>query len=180
MIFDYIQTLSPAPGNIFDATEELYIRPDLTVRIKEDRIVVISNKASRPTLNFQENYFKRMQETDDKEVQEYIKDKKNEFEWLERAVNQRGYNFTCRARNCAPSRSLLLEADRPLKPMTLKEIADALSIHESTVSRAVNGKYLETTFGVFELRSFFSTSILSSEEDGEDVSTTMVKSNYKN
>lgn len=63
-------------GNIFDATEELYIRPDLTVRIKEDRIVVISNKAGRPTLNFQENYFKRMQETDDKEVQEYIKDKK--------------------------------------------------------------------------------------------------------
>lgn len=60
----------------FDATEELYIRPDLTVRIKEDRIVVISNKAGRPTLNFQENYFKRMQETDDKEVQEYIKDKK--------------------------------------------------------------------------------------------------------
>ena len=141
--------------------------------------MVISNKAGRPTLNFQENYFKRMQETDDKEVQEYIKDKKNEFEWLERAVNQRGYNFTCRARNCASSRSLLLEADRPLKPMTLKEIADALSIHESTVSRAVNGKYLETTFGVFELRSFFSTSILSSEEDGEDVSTTMVKSNYK-
>ena len=90
LIFDYIQTLSPAPGNIFDATEELYIRPDLTVRIKEDRIVVISNKAGRPTLNFQENYFKRMQETDDKEVQEYIKDKKNEFEWLERAVNQRG------------------------------------------------------------------------------------------
>lgn len=92
-IFDYIQTLSPAPGNIFDATEELYIRPDLTVRIKEDRIVVISNKAGRPTLNFQENYFKRMQETDDKEVQEYIKDKKNEFEWLERAVNQRGIQF---------------------------------------------------------------------------------------
>ena len=57
--------------------------------------MVISNKAGRPTLNFQENYFKRMQETDDKEVQEYIKDKKNEFEWLERAVNQRGYNFTC-------------------------------------------------------------------------------------
>ena len=71
--------------------------------------------------------------------------------------------------------AFFLEADRPLKPMTLKEIADALSIHESTVSRAVNGKYLETTFGVFELRSFFSTSILSSEEDGEDVSTTMVK-----
>lgn len=176
LIFDYIQTLSPAPGNIFDATEELYIRPDLTVRIKEDRIVVISNKASRPTLNFQENYFKRMQETDDKEVQEYIKDKKNEFEWLERAVNQRGDTILRVGQEIVRRQeAFFLEADRPLKPMTLKEIADALSIHESTVSRAVNGKYLETTFGVFELRSFFSTSILSSEEDGEDVSTTMVK-----
>ncbi|MFP7308501.1 RNA polymerase factor sigma-54, partial [Enterococcus faecalis] len=176
LIFDYIQTLSPAPGNIFDATEELYIRPDLTVRIKEDRIVVISNKAGRPTLNFQENYFKRMQETDDKEVQEYIKDKKNEFEWLERAVNQRGDTILRVGQEIVRRQeAFFLEADRPLKPMTLKEIADALSIHESTVSRAVNGKYLETTFGVFELRSFFSTSILSSEEDGEDVSTTMVK-----
>lgn len=176
LIFDYIQTLSPAPGNIFDATEELYIRPDLTVRIKEDRIVVISNKAGRLTLNFQENYFKRMQETDDKEVQEYIKDKKNEFEWLERAVNQRGDTILRVGQEIVRRQeAFFLEADRPLKPMTLKEIADALSIHESTVSRAVNGKYLETTFGVFELRSFFSTSILSSEEDGEDVSTTMVK-----
>lgn len=176
LIFDYIQTLSPAPGNIFDATEELYIRPDLTVRIKEGRIVVISNKAGRPTLNFQENYFKRMQETDDKEVQEYIKDKKNEFEWLERAVNQRGDTILRVGQEIVRRQeAFFLEADRPLKPMTLKEIADALSIHESTVSRAVNGKYLETTFGVFELRSFFSTSILSSEEDGEDVSTTMVK-----
>ncbi|EMW6029981.1 RNA polymerase factor sigma-54 [Enterococcus faecalis] len=176
LIFDYIQTLSPAPGNIFDATEELYIRPDLTVRIKEDRIVAISNKAGRPTLNFQENYFKRMQETDDKEVQEYIKDKKNEFEWLERAVNQRGDTILRVGQEIVRRQeAFFLEADRPLKPMTLKEIADALSIHESTVSRAVNGKYLETTFGVFELRSFFSTSILSSEEDGEDVSTTMVK-----
>ena len=176
LIFDYIQTLSPAPGNIFDATEELYIRPDLTVRIKEDRIVVISNKAGRTTLNFLENYIKRMQETDDKEVQEYIKDKKNEFEWLERAVNQRGDTILRVGQEIVRRQeAFFLEADRPLKPMTLKEIADALSIHESTVSRAVNGKYLETTFGVFELRSFFSTSILSSEEDGEDVSTTMVK-----
>ena len=152
LIFDYIQTLSPAPGNIFDATEELYIRPDLTVRIKEDRIVVISNKAGRPTLNFQENYFKRMQETDDKEVQEYIKDKKNEFEWLERAVNQRGDTILRVGQEIVRRQeAFFLEADRPLKPMTLKEIADALSIHESTVSR------------------------LSSEEDGEDVSTTMVK-----
>ena len=48
-----------------------------------------------------------------------------------------------------------LQADRPLKPLILKEIADELGIHESTVSRAVNGKYLETEFGVFELKSFF-------------------------
>ena len=63
-----------------------------------------------------------------------------------------GYNFTCRASKIVRRQeAFFLEADRPLKPMTLKEIADALSIHESTVSRAVNGKYLETTFGVFEI-----------------------------
>ena len=72
-----------------------------------------------------------------------------------------------------------LEADRPLKPMTLKEIADALSIHESTVSRAVNGKYLETTFGVFELRYSSPQVFFHQKKMARMSQQRWLKSNYK-
>jgi RNA polymerase sigma-54 factor len=175
-VFDYIQTLSPAPGGIFETTSDLYIRPDLTIRIKEKHIQVISNKAGSPSLHFQEAYFKRMEATEDREVQTYIRDKKNEFEWLQKTIIQRGDTILRVGQEIVRRQpAFFLEKDRPLKPMALKEVAEALSIHESTVSRAVNGKYLETEFGVFELRSFFSNGLTSSMQDGEDISANMVK-----
>lgn len=174
-IFDYIQTLNPAPGSIFESTLGLYIRPDLTLRIKENQLNVISNRTGTPTIQFQQAYFERMEATDDKEVQEYIKEKKNEFEWLEKTILQRGDTILRVGTEIVQrQQQFFFKEDRPLKPMTLKEIAEALDIHESTVSRAVNGKYLETEFGVFELRSFFSNG-LSNETTGEETSTSSIK-----
>ncbi|WP_207695516.1 RNA polymerase sigma-54 factor [Enterococcus sp. DIV0212c] len=174
-IFDYIQTLTPAPGSIFEATTGLYIRPDLTVRIKGNQIKILSNKNGTPTIQFQQAYFERMEATEDKEVQEYIKEKKNEFEWLEKTIIQRGDTILRVGTEIVQrQQEFFFNDERPLKPMTLKEIAEALNIHESTVSRTVNGKYLETEFGVFELRSFFSHG-LSNESTGEETSTGSIK-----
>ncbi|EOH92781.1 RNA polymerase sigma-54 factor [Enterococcus haemoperoxidus ATCC BAA-382] len=174
-IFDYIQTLTPAPGSMFESTSGLYIRPDLTLRIKENQLKVLSNKTGTPTIQFQQAYFERMEATDDKEVQEYIKEKKNEFEWLEKTIIQRGDTILKVGTEIVQrQQQFFFKEDRPLKPMTLKEIAESLKIHESTVSRAVNGKYLETEFGVFELRSFFSHG-LSNETTGEETSTSSIK-----
>lgn len=174
-IFDYIQTLTPAPGSIFESTSGLYIRPDLTLRIKEKQLTVLSNKTGTPTIQFQQAYFKRMEATDDKEVQAYIKEKKSEFEWLEKIIIQRGDTILRVGTEIVQrQQEFFFNEDRPLKPMTLKEIAEALSIHESTVSRTVNGKYLETEFGVFELRSFFSHG-LANDNTGEETSTSSIK-----
>lgn len=175
-IFDYIQTLSPSPGRIFESTTGLYIRPDLTLRIKDDKFTVISNKKGMPTINFQQGYFERMKKIEDQEVQEYIKEKKLEFEWLEKAIAQRGDTILqVGIEIVRRQKEFFIRPERPLKPMILKEVSEALNIHESTVSRAVNGKYIETSFGVFELRSFFTSGLVTGNETGEIVSTDSVK-----
>lgn len=174
-IFDYIQVLSPTPGNIFGTASELYIRPDLTVRVTNGEISIFSNKKGMPQIHFQQAYFEQMKATNDPEVERYIQEKKNEFDWLKKTILQRGDTILKVGREIVQRQQrFFLSSEHPLKPMTLREIAEALAIHESTVSRAVNGKYLETTFGSFELRTFFSNGY-ANEQTGETWSVASIK-----
>ena len=175
-IFDYIQTLTPSPGSMFGSTVGLYIRPDLKIKIDGDQLIVISNREGAPAIRFQEAYFKKMEATNDKEVQAYISEKRKEFEWLHKTVIQRGDTILRVGQEIVSrQRDFFLKTGRPIKPMTLKEVAQALDVHESTVSRAVNGKYLETNFGSFELRSFFSQGLSRGNKSEEDMSAIDVK-----
>jgi len=159
-IFDYIQNLTPTPGAIYGATEGLFIIPDLTVKIDDQEIKVLSNRKSVPEIKFQQNYFERMEKSQDPEVLKYLKDKQQDYEWLKKTIQQRGDTiYRVGKAIVSHQKAFFLDKDRPLKPLTLKDISEELEIHESTVSRAVNGKYLETEFGVFELKSFFSKKI---------------------
>lgn len=178
-IFDYVQTLTPYPGSIFESVSDTYIRPDLTLRMKNNEMTLVSNKKGQPKLTFQKEYFERMQSTGDKEVQEYLKEKKSEFDWLAKAITQRG-DTILKVGTVIVQRQqeFFIQAEHHLQPMTLKEIAEELDIHESTVSRAVNGKYLETPFGVFELRSFFTTGF-SNAENTEELSADFIKRQLK-
>ncbi|MGX7715215.1 RNA polymerase factor sigma-54, partial [Enterococcus faecium] len=153
-IFDYLQTLSPSPGQIFDRSSELYIIPDVRVLVDDDKNVqVISNRKNQPNIRFQESYFKQMSQQADKETENYLKERKQEFEWLKKTILQRG-DTILRVAQVIVSRqkAFFIDKERPIKPLTLKEVATEIDVHESTVSRAVNGKYLETDFGVFELK----------------------------
>lgn len=90
-IFDYLQTLSPSPGRIFDRSSELYIIPDVRVLVDDDKNVqVISNRKNQPNIRFQESYFKQMSQQADKETENYLKERKQEFEWLKKTILQRG------------------------------------------------------------------------------------------
>ncbi|MGX7196470.1 RNA polymerase factor sigma-54 [Enterococcus olivae] len=177
-VFDYIQTLTPTPGASFGSTEGLYIIPDLTVKIKGDRIQVSSHRNGAPEVKFQQNYFDQMKQSGDPEVLEYLKEKKQDFEWLKKTVEQRGDTiFNVGKAIVARQQDFFLKKEHPIKPLILKDISEELEIHESTVSRAVNGKYLETEFGVFELKRFFSQKLTSDE--GEERSTSDVKNRLK-
>ncbi|PTO40395.1 RNA polymerase sigma-54 factor [Enterococcus mundtii] len=176
-IFDYIQTLSPSPGRVFDHSSGLYIIPDVKVVVTGEEVQVISNRGNQPNVRFQEAYFQQMQKKADKETQAYLKERKQEFEWLQKTIVQRG-DTIMRVAQIIVSRQkeFFINVARPIRPLTLKEVAEEIDVHESTVSRAVNGKYLETDFGVFELKKFFTTRLQpTNAESAEDLSADTAK-----
>lgn len=127
---------------------------------QDQHVHVVSKRGNQPDVRFQENYFNQMQKKADKETQAYLKERKQEFEWLKKTILQRGDTILRVAQIIvANQQAFFTSKERPIKPLTLKEVAKEIDVHESTVSRAVNGKYLETEFGVFELRKFFTTRI---------------------
>lgn len=173
-IFDYLKTLSPNPGARFGSNQEQYIHPEIIVKVTEETIEVLSTKRTQPNITFHQHYFDKMNQTGDKEVEAYLKEKKQEFDWIKKGVEQRGDTILKVATEIVhKQQDFFLDESRPLKPMQLKEISSSLNIHESTVSRSINGKFLETTFGVFELRSFFTTGMEVKGE--EEVSTSTIK-----
>ncbi len=175
-IFDYIQRLSPNPGAIFHSDRELYVIPDLIVEVdkESESLKVLSTKRSRPRLIFQKAYYDELKQVPDKEVQKYMKEKKADFDWIKRGLQQRGDTILNVGQEIVSrQKDFFLKPDHPLKPLMLKEVAERLGIHESTVSRSVNGKYLQTSFGVFELRSFFTTAL--SQANDEETSAANIK-----
>lgn len=91
-----------------------------------------------------------------------------------------GIQFAGCSSHCFPAKAFFIDKERPIKPLTLKEVATEIDVHESTVSRAVNGKYLETDFGVFELKIFTTRIPTNSTEQTEDLSADTAKKSCRN
>ncbi|MGX7029974.1 RNA polymerase factor sigma-54 [Vagococcus zengguangii] len=167
-IYDYVQTLTPNPGAGFGESFEHQIYPDIIVKEEDGMLSVLSTKRGQPNIVFQKKYFDQMNQSDDKEVKKYLKEKQAEFEWLQKSVLQRGETILRVGEEIVKRQhAFFTDPNRPLKPLKLKELAEIIGVHESTISRAVNGKYLQTDFGVFELRHFFTTAVGGSESEEE-------------
>lgn len=178
-VHDYVQLLRPTPGTVFGEISDQYIRPDLVVKISKDDLTVLSTKSGAPSIIFQQAYFNKMSQVEDQDVAAYLKEKKAEFDWIQKSIIQRGDTILRVGKEIVTrQKDFFLKPERPLNPMTLREIAETLEVHESTVSRTVNGKYLETSFGVFELRTFFSTALVQSGGE-DDVSASTVQAKIK-
>lgn len=170
-ILDYIRTLNPFPGTSFGSQDSNFIIPDLTLVRREGQLVVLSNKRGQLRLNFQENYFNRLKRQADEETTAYLKEKLQQFKWLNKTLGQRKDTILEVGKIIVQHQAAFFETKQgALKPLMLKDVAKQLEVHESTISRAVNGKYIETDFGVFELRSFFVNKV-----SGEDTSVDEVK-----
>ncbi|MFC6170025.1 RNA polymerase factor sigma-54 [Loigolactobacillus jiayinensis] len=168
-IFDYVQTLTPRPGAAFSQTQNNFIRPELVVHIHGDELQLNLTYDTQPQLVFQQRYFDRMLKTNDQEVTDYMKEKKQEFEWLQKSVGQRGSTILRVGQKIVQHQhDFFFDTKRPLKPLLLRDVATNLGVHESTVSRTVNGKYLQTDFGVFELKHFFTNAIGHQQSDSAD------------
>jgi RNA polymerase sigma-54 factor len=114
----------------------------------------------------------------DEEVQKYLSDKYKSALWLIKSIDQRKQTIYNVAKAVVERQmDFLRKGEKFLTPMTLKQIADEVGVHESTVSRSINGKYIETPRGVYELRYFFSSGVGSRE--GTGVSSNSIKKMIK-
>ena len=171
-ILDYVQTLSPAPGAIYDQSEVGYIEPDLVIEnMLDGSLEVKLTKESNPEIRFKKEYYESLKNSSDKHVLDYLKEKRHEFEKIQEDVLMRG-NTLLRLGRLIVERQhdFFAESNQPLKPFLLRDAAQKLQLHESTISRAVSGKYLLYEGKVMELKAFFSRAVSYAGENGENVS----------
>ena len=173
---DNIGRLNPRPGQVFAASPQNYVLPDVTVEKVDGEYQIILNNEQIPHLRIS-NLYKDIiasGNTQSGEVKDYIRDKIRSGKFLIRSIHQRQQTISNIAQQIvARQRDFLEHGPSQLKPMTMKEVADAVGVHETTVSRAVSGKYMATPQGVFEMKYFFTPGYQTAT--GESLSNTSVK-----
>ncbi|PWK13082.1 RNA polymerase factor sigma-54 [Tumebacillus permanentifrigoris] len=166
---DLIKTLDPKPGRLFSTEIPHYIIPDVNVeKVGQDYVVVVNDRAY-PKLHIND-FYRNMLNTNDpshKETREYINGKLSGALWLLKSLEQRRqtiYNVTSKI--VEMQRGFFDVGVSAMKPLTLRQVAEQVGLHESTISRATTGKYAQTPRGVFELKYFFNSGVQTSSGDG--------------
>lgn len=151
-----IRELDPRPGSLFQRTEQTpYILPDVFVEERDGRFEVYTRRGDRPAFRISGYYRDLLARSDDREVKEYLTGKLRQAEAALRGISQREQTLLRCAQAIAQRQSAFFR-DGALVPLSMAEVAAALGVHESTVSRAVRGKYLQCYRGVYPLGHFFS------------------------
>lgn len=174
-----IRSLEPKPGRSYSIDETVYIIPDITIEQKDNVLQVITKDDNIPVIRVNPVY-RNMLKSDkvDEQTKNFIREKIRNATSLISAIQQRKETLARVVSIIAETqKDSLIEGIEKLKPLTLKEVAQECGLHESTVSRVVMNKYVQTPAGVFPLRKFFSTAIKNSE--GENVSSSSVKAKIK-
>lgn len=180
LVCDLIRTLEPKPGRSFSTGESVkYIVPDVTVEKINGEYVVMSNESSVPHIKVSSYYSSLVSSyKNDEELTKYLNDKLNSAFWLIKSIEQRKrtiYNVASAV--VEHQKEFFDKGPKYLKTLTLKQVAESIGMHESTISRSVNGKYMQTPRGVFEIKYFFSSGITG--QDGEGVSSNSIKTMIK-
>lgn len=175
-VFDYVRTLTPKPGALFNSEGSQYIFPDLIVKNEAGKLRIYTSRTAKPKVHFQRQYFQKMLQRKDAEVTDYVKEKKREFDWISRSLEQRESTILRVGKVLLNyQQDFFLEKTKELRPLLLQDVALKLGLHESTISRSVNGKYLQTRFGTYELKSFFSSAVAKTDASPEGLSVDSVK-----
>lgn len=172
---DFISTLDPRPASRFSASSNNYVTPDIIVEHQAREWVPVMNNDDLPHLRLS-NAYKDMlsQPGSSAEVRNYIREKLRSGKFLIRSIQQRQQTiYKIAVQILAHQREFLEKGTGFLRPLNMAQVADEVGVHETTVSRAIAGKYMATPHGVFELKFFFSHGVRT--ESGEDLSNTSVK-----
>jgi len=173
---DNIARLNPRPGQVFAAAPQNYVLPDVIVEKVDGEYQIAFNNEQIPHLRIS-NLYKDIIASGDsqtRDVKDYIRDKIRSGKFLIRSIHQRQQTIMNIAQQIVSRQRDFLEyGPSHLKPMTMAEVAETVGVHETTVSRAVSGKYMATPQGVFEMKYFFTGGYQTAT--GESLSNTSVK-----
>jgi RNA polymerase sigma-54 factor len=172
---NFISTLDPKPGQIFSPDPNSYVLPDVSVDKVGDDYSVTLNGDQIPHLRISKTYKELMAHgSNGTDVRDYIREKIRSGKFLIKSIHQRQQTILNIANEIVKRQREFLDSGTSfLKPMTMVQIAETVGVHETTVSRAISGKYMATPQGVFEMKYFFTPGYQTA--DGAALSNTSVK-----
>jgi RNA polymerase sigma-54 factor len=177
---DIIKTLEPKPSRGFYTGEEVkYITPDAYIKSINGEYYILMNESILPKIIINNTYKEIITNEKDKQALDYVKDKINSALFLVKSIEQRKSTiYRVLEKILELQKDYFDKGEKYIKPMTLKDIADSINMHESTVSRAIKEKYISTNRGTIKIKDLFTTG-LSSNNSEEDVSTSFIKNRIK-
>ena len=167
-IFRQIKALDPKQGLQFDSSDAVIREPDLHVKETVDGWAVELNNSTLPNVQISKEYAKKVtQKVTDKSEREFIREKITEAKWLQNAINKRNETMLKVGSEIIKRQTAFLEKGAEyIQPMILNDIAEAVGMHESTISRVTTGSLIQTPRGTLELKSFFSVGV--KQSNGSD------------
>lgn len=177
---DLIKTLEPKPSRGFYTGDEVgFIIPDAEIRKIDGEFLILMNDGVLPMLSVNPLYKDILKDsTNDKEAKEYVKEKIEKAMFLIKSIEQRKSTlYKVLQKILEKQKDYFEKGEKYLKPMTLKEIAEKLEMHESTISRAIRDKYILTSMGTIKIKNLFVNSISNKEKSNgeEDVTVINIK-----
>ena len=175
LLYEYIKKLSPFPGRSFAPADVRYVVPDIRVIRDKDEFTIILNDEAFPVLGISPS-FKKLGDLANRDAREFARENIREARLFIHHLNQRNRTLI-RVANAILEfqRSFFVNGPKYLAPLTLGDIARELEVHETTVSRTANGKFMQTEWGIFEIRYFFTNSISGTGSSGSRFSKRSVK-----
>jgi RNA polymerase sigma-54 factor len=170
-VVDLIQTLNPRPGSQIESSEPEYVVPDVIVRKHNDRWLVELNQDAMPRLRVNAQYAGYVKRADSSADNTFMRNQLQEARWFIKSLLSRNETLMKVATQIVEhQRGFLEHGDEAMKPLVLHDIAEAVGMHESTISRVTTQKFMHTPRGIYELKYFFSSHV-STAEGGECSST---------
>ncbi len=175
-ILSFIKTLNPFPGRLYSSTEPQYVIPDIQVKLKDGEFVIVLNDEEIPVLGINPFFDRLAEEKHDRTTDVFVKENIRRAKWFIQSIHQRNKTLLKATRAIVEfQRSFFTKGPKHLAPLTLRDIAGEVGVHETTISRLANRKYIQTDWGIFELKYFFTNSISGAGSSGSRFSKEGVK-----
>ena len=175
-ILDFVRGLDPIPGRNYSSEQVRYVSPDVIVRQSDGEFRLLLNDGQVPVLGVSPFFEQLSRDNRDRELKKFVNHNLQDARWFMRSIDERNRSLLKVAHAVVEvQREFFRRGPKYLVPLTLKDVAAEVGVHEATVSRLANGKYLQTEFGIFELRYFFTNSISGAGSKGSRFSKTGVK-----